>query len=167
MDRIDSMTVFAKVVASRSFSGAARELQLSQAVVSKHVRSLEDWLGARLLNRTTRRLSITEIGALVYERSGRIVDEVEEIQNEANSLQTSPRGLLRVAAPVSLGVTHLGSAFADYLARYPDVSLDVSVNDGIVDLVEGGFDMAIRVGQLEDSSLIARRLAPVRFVLCA
>jgi DNA-binding transcriptional LysR family regulator len=167
MDRIDSMAVFAKVVASRSFSGAARELQLSQAVVSKHVRSLEDWLGARLLNRTTRRLSVTEIGAFVYERGGRIVEEIEKIQREAGALQTSPRGLLRVAAPVSFGVTYLGPALADYLERYPEVSLDLTVSDAFVDLVAGGFDMAIRIGQLEDSSLMARRLAPIRFVLCA
>jgi DNA-binding transcriptional LysR family regulator len=167
MDRIDSMTVFAKVVASRSFSAAARELQLSQAAVSKHVRSLEDWLGARLLNRTTRRLSVTEIGALVYERCGRIADEIEEIQHHASAMHRSPRGLLRVAAPVSIGVTHLGAAMADYLALYREVSLDLTVSDATVDLVEGGFDMAIRIGHLEDSSLIARRLAPIRFVTCA
>ena len=167
MDRIDSMGVFAKVVASRSFSGAARELRLSQAAVSKHVRALEDWLGARLLNRTTRRVGVTEIGALVYERSRRILDEIDEVERDTNALHVSPRGLLRVAAPVSLGVTQLGAALADYLERYPEITLDLVVNDRFIDLVEEGFDLAIRVGPLADSSLMVRRLAPVRFVLCA
>jgi DNA-binding transcriptional LysR family regulator len=93
MDRIESMGVFAKVVAKQSFSGAARELRLSQAVVSKHVRALEDWLGAQLLNRTTRRLNVTEIGALVYERCERILDEIDEVQQSTSALQTAPRGV--------------------------------------------------------------------------
>jgi DNA-binding transcriptional LysR family regulator len=167
MDRIESMTVFAKVVASRSFSGAARDLRVSQAVVSKHVRSLETWLGARLLNRTTRRVSLTEIGALVYERGRKLLDEVDEIRHEASTFQTSPRGHLRIAAPVSFGVTHLGPALADYLERYPDVSIELCVSDTLVDLVAGGFDMAIRIGQLVDSSLMVRRLARIPFVVCA
>ena len=167
MDRIDSMGVFAKVVAKQSFSGAARELRLSQAVVSKHVRALEDWLGAQLLNRTTRRLNLTEIGALVYEHCERILDEIDEVQQSTSALQTAPRGVLHLAAPVSFGITQLGPALADYLARYPDVVVDVRLDDRLVDLVEEGFDLALRVGALKDSSLIARRLAPVHFVLCA
>jgi DNA-binding transcriptional LysR family regulator len=121
MDRIDSMGVFAKVVAKQSFSGAARELRLSQAAVSKHVRALEDWLGARLLDRTTRRLNVTEIGALVYERCERILDEVDEVLQSTSALQIAPRGVLHLAAPVSFGITQLGPALADYLARYPEV----------------------------------------------
>jgi len=167
MDRIDSLEIFTKVVAARSFSGAARELRLSQAAVSKHVRELESWLGARLLNRTTRRLSVTEVGLLVYERCGRILNDIEELQHEANVLHAAPRGLLRVAAPVSMGATHLGPVIADYLALYPEVSVELVVNDRTVDLIEEGFDLAIRIGPLQDSSLRARRLAPIRFVLCA
>ncbi|WP_458146639.1 LysR substrate-binding domain-containing protein [Bradyrhizobium sp. UFLA05-109] len=167
MDRIDSMGVFAKVVEKQSFSGAARELRLSQAVVSKHVRALEDWLGAQLLNRTTRRLNVTEIGALVYERCERILDEIDEVRQSTSALQTAPRGVLHLAAPVSFGVTQLGPVLADYLSRYPEVVVDVTLGDRFIDLVEEGFDLALRVGELKDSSLIARRLAPVRFVLCA
>jgi DNA-binding transcriptional LysR family regulator len=167
VDRIESMQVFAKVVAKQSFSGAARELRLSQAVVSKHVRALESWLGAQLLNRTTRRLNLTEIGALVYERSERILDEIDEVQQSTSALQTAPRGVLHLAAPVSFGITQLGPALAEYLSRYPEVVVDVTLDDRFVDLVEEGFDLALRVGALKDSSLIARRLAPVRFVLCA
>src|SRR5215472_8109683 len=97
MDRIDSMGVFAKVVAKQSFSAAARDLRLSQAAVSKHVRALEDWLGARLLDRTTRRLNVTEIGALVYERCERILGDIDEVQQSTSSLQTAPRGVLHLA----------------------------------------------------------------------
>ena len=167
MDRIDSMGVFAKVVAKQSFSGAARELHLSQAAVSKHVRALENWLGAQLLNRTTRRLNVTEIGALVYERCERILDEINEVQQSTSALQTAPRGVLHLAAPVSFGITQLGPALADYLSCYPEVAVDLTLDDRFVDLVEEGFDLALRVGSLKDSSLLVRRLAPVRFVLCA
>ena len=167
MDRIDSMGVFARVVAKQSFSAAARDLRLSQAAVSKHVRGLEDWLGARLLDRTTRRLNVTEIGALVYERCERILDEIDAVQQSTSALQTSPRGVLHLAAPLSFGITQLGPALADYLSRYPEVVVDVTLDDRFIDLVEEGFDLALRVGTLKDSSLIVRRLAPVRFVLCA
>jgi DNA-binding transcriptional LysR family regulator len=167
MDRIDSMGVYARVVAKQSFSAAARDLRLSQAAVSKHVRALEDWLGARLLDRTTRRLNVTEIGALVYERCERILDEIDEVQQSTSALQTAPRGVLHLAAPLSFGITQLGPALADYLARYPEVVVDVRLDDRMVDLVDEGFDLALRVGALKESSLIARRLAPVRFVLCA
>jgi DNA-binding transcriptional LysR family regulator len=167
LDRIDSMGVFAKVVVKQSFSSATLELHLSQAVVSKHVRALEDWLGAQLLNRTTRRLNVTEIGALVYERCERILDDIDEVRQSTSALQTTPRGVLHLAAPVSLGMTQLGHALADYLSRYPEVVVDATLDDRFIDLVEEGFDLAHRVGELKDSSLIARRLAPVRFVLCA
>ena len=167
MDRIDSMGVFAKVVEKQSFSGAARELRLSQAAVSKHVRALEDWLGAQLLNRTTRRLNVTEIGALVYERCERILDEIDDVRQDTNALQIAPRGVLHLAAPVSFGVTQLGPVLAEYLSHYPEVAVDVMLDDRFIDLVEEGFDLALRVRQLKDSSLVARRLAPVRFVLCA
>ena len=167
MDRIDSMGVFAKVVTKQGFSAAARDLRLSQAAVSKHVRALEDWLGARLLDRTTRRLNVTEIGALVYERCERILDEIDEVQQSTSALQTAPRGVLHLAAPLSFGITQLGPALADYLSSYPEVVVDVRLDDRMVDLVDEGFDLALRVGALKDSSLIVRRLAPVRFVLCA
>ena len=132
MDRIKSMGVFAKVVAKQSFSGAARELRLSQAVVSKHVRALEDWLGAQLLNHTTRRLNLTEIGALVYERCERSLDEIDEVQQSTSALQTAPRGVLHLATPISFGITQLGPALADYLSRYPEVVVDATFDDRFI-----------------------------------
>ena len=167
MDRLTSMSVFVKVVAHHSFAEAARELGLSRAAVSKHVVALEHSLGASLLNRTTRRLSLTEVGAVVYERYTRILEEIDEVERNAGALQTNPRGVLRITAPVSFGIPHLAPAIVDYMARYPDVSIDMVLNDRTVDLIEEGFDLAVRIGNLVDSSLIARRIAPIRFALCA
>src|SRR5262245_46300119 len=161
------MAVFAKVARAGSFSRAARQLRLSPAAVSKHVQLLEEWLGARLLNRTTRRVSLTEVGASFYERSLRVIEEVEEARSSVAHTQSSPRGLLRVSAPISFGARHLGPIFADYLAAYPEVTIELVLDDRLVDIVDKGFDVAIRIGQLEDSSLIARRLGPSREVVCA
>lgn len=167
MDRLTSMSVFVKVVAHHNFAVAARELGLSRAGVSKHVFALEEALGARLLNRTTRRLSLTEVGAIVYERYARILEEIEEVERSAGALQTNPTGVLRITAPVSFGIPHLAPALVDYMARYPDVSIDLGLNDRTVDLIDEGFDIAVRIGHLADSTLIARRIAPIRFALCA
>jgi DNA-binding transcriptional LysR family regulator len=166
MDRIESMGVFAKVVAKQSFSGTARELRLSQAAVSKRVRALEDWLGAQLLNRTTRRLNVTEIGALVYDRCERILDEIDEVQQSTSALQTAPRR----GAPCGTGLFRLhavGSPLADYLSRYPEVVVDVTLDDRFVDLVQEGFDLALPVWCAEGFESDCARLAPVHFVLCA
>jgi DNA-binding transcriptional LysR family regulator len=167
MDRLTSMSVFVKVVAHHSFAVAARELGLSRAGVSKHVLALEQSLGARLLNRNTRRLSLTEVGAVVHERYVRILEEIDEVDRCTGALQVTPRGLLRISTPISLGLTHLAPIVTDYITRYPEVSVDVVLNDRTVDLIEEGFDVAIRIGHLADSTLIARRLAPVHFVLCS
>ena len=123
------------------------------AMVSKHVQTLEEHLGARLLNRTTRRVSATEVGQHFYERCMRILSELEEAERAAGDLQTTPRGLLRVTAPVSFGTRQLAPAIADYLTSYPDVSIDLSLDDGYVDLLARRFDLAIRLGALVDSSL--------------
>jgi DNA-binding transcriptional LysR family regulator len=167
MDRLTSMSVFVKVVAHHNFAVAARELGLSRAGVSKHVLALEQSLGARLLNRNTRRLSLTEIGAVVYDRYVRILEEIDEVERNAGALQTRPRGTLRIAAPVSFGIPHLAPAIVDYMAQYPDVAVDMVLNDRTIDLIEEGFDVAVRIGHLPDSVLIARRIAPIRFALCA
>jgi len=167
MDRLTSMSVFVKVVAHHSFAAAAREMGLSRAGVSKHVLELEQSLGARLLNRNTRRLSLTEVGAVVHERYARILEEIDEVERSAGALQTTPKGMLRISAPISIGLTHLAAVTADYMARYPEVSIDMVLNDRAVDLIEEGFDAAIRIGHLTDSTLIARRIAPVHFVLCS
>jgi DNA-binding transcriptional LysR family regulator len=167
MDRMASMAAFTKVVGAGSFSSAAREMQVSQALVTKQIQELESWLGARLLNRTTRRLSLTEIGTGFYERAARILEAVEEARNAAGALQTAPRGRLRINAPVSFGLLHLAPVITDFLQRFPDVSVEMLVNDRLVDLLEGEFDVGVRIGRLRDSSLIARKIAPVRLVVCA
>jgi DNA-binding transcriptional LysR family regulator len=167
MDRIASMAAFTKVVGAGSFSGAAREMQVSQASVTKQIQELESWLGARLLNRTTRRLNLTEIGAAFYERSARILEAVEEARNAAGALQTVPRGRLRINAPVSFGLLHLAPVITEFLELHPDISVEMLVNDRVVDLLEGEFDVGVRIGRLRDSSLIARRIAPIRLAVCA
>ena len=136
MDRMASIATFTKVVGTGSFSAAARQMQVSQALVTKQIQELESWLGARLLNRTTRRLSLTEVGTTFYERAGRILEAVEEAKDAAGALQTVPRGRLRINAPVSFGLLHLAPVVTDFLKRYPDVSVELLVNDRVVDLLE-------------------------------
>jgi DNA-binding transcriptional LysR family regulator len=167
LDRFIGMAVFAKVVESASFAAAARHFDMSPAMVSKHVRTLEERLGVRLLNRTTRHVSATEVGQNYYERCLRILNELEDAERAAGDLQSAPRGLLRVTSSVSFGVRQLAPAIADYLIAYPDVSIDLSLHDNYLDLLEERIDLAIRLGQLSDSSLIARKLYTVEMVLCA
>jgi len=166
LDRFVGMAVFAKVVDSASFAAAARHFGMSPAMVSKHVQTLEDRLGVRLLNRTTRKVSPTEAGQDYYERAVRILAEMEDAETAAGDMQTSPRGQLRVTAPVSFGTHVLAPAVADYLVKYPDVSIDLSLDDPYVDLVDKRFDLGIRFGHLENSSLIARKLFTLEIILC-
>ena len=140
---------------------------MSPAMVSKHIRTLEERLGVRLLNRTTRHVSATEVGQNYYERCLRILNELEDAERAAGDLQAAPRGLLRVTSSVSFGAHQLAPAIADYLIAYPDVSIDLSLHDNYVDLLEERIDLAIRLGQLSDSSLIAKKLYTVEMVLCA
>ena len=140
MDRMASMAAFTKVVGAGGFS--AREMEVSLALVTKQIQELESWLGARLLNRTTRRLSLTEVGTVFYECAARILEAVEEAKNAAGALQTVPRGRLRINAPVSFGLLHLAPTVTDFLQRFPDVSVELLVNDRVVDLLEGEFDAA-------------------------
>lgn len=167
MEDLNAMIVFARVVEARSFSTAAEQLGMSKSTVSKHVSRLEDRLGARLLNRTTRRLNPTEVGLAFYEHCARIAAEVEEAEAVASRLQTSPRGTLRVNAPVSFALLHVVPAIPEFLAHHPELTVDLTLNDRFVDLIDEGFDLAIRIATLPDSSLIARRLAPNRMVVCA
>ena len=167
MDRMASMAAFTKVVGAGSFSAAAREMRVSQALVTKQIQELESWLGARLLNRTTRRLSLTEVGTSFFERAARILEAVEEAKNAAGALQTVPRGRLRINAPVSFGLLHLAPLVTEFLKRFPDESVELLVSDRLVDLLEGEFDVGVRIGRLRDSSLIARRIAPIRLAVCA
>ncbi len=167
MDRVTSLSVFVKVVEGSSFAAAARHFALSPAMVSKHINTLEERLGARLLNRTTRQVSPTEIGREFYERATRILADLDEAEQAASALQATPKGLLRLNGPLSFGIRHLAPAIVDYLAACPEAEIDVTLSDRVVDLVNEGFDLAIRIARLADSSLIARRIAPCRIVACA
>ena len=167
MDRLVAMEAFVRVADGRSFSLAARQMRLSKSVVSRQIAALEAALGARLLQRTTRTLTLTEAGRLYLERARRILADIDEAGRPVGQLSDAPRGQLRVSAPMSFGFLHLAPAIPAFLARHPDVTVDMSLTDRFVDLVEEGFDVAVRIGQLRDSSLVARRLAPSRLVVCA
>lgn len=166
-DSLPAMAVFVNVVESGSFSGAARTLALSKSAVSKTVSRLEESLGTRLLNRTTRKLSLTEAGRAYYEGCRRMLNEAESANQAVHRLTDAPRGTLRVNLPMSFGILQVAPLLPAFLERYPEIDLDAAFEDRVVDLVEDGYDMAVRVGVLADSSLIARRLAPNRRVLCA
>lgn len=167
MDHLTGMAVFAKVVETGTFTGAAQAMGLSKGAVSKQIAKLEDRLGARLLNRTTRRSSLTEVGAAFYERCRRIVAEAEEAELAVTRLHAEPRGTLRVNLPMSFGILHMAGALPDFMAAYPEISLDVTLDDRVVNVVDEGFDVVIRITELPDSSLIARRVAPFRIATCA
>lgn len=167
MDQFTAMKVFRRVVELEGFSAAARDLKLSNAAVSKNVSELEADLGVRLLTRTTRRLSVTEAGEAYYKRCVRVLEELEEARDEASELAHTPRGTLRISAPVSFGLMHLAQAIPKFLELYPGLQVDLVLNDRVVDLVEEGFDLALRgAGELSDSSLVVRKLAPIRRVVC-
>ncbi len=167
MDRLTAIEAFVRVAEAQSFSEAARRLRSSKSAVSRNVGALESELGVRLFHRTTRSLTLTEAGRGYFERATRILADLEEANLAVSQLQSAPRGRLRVSAPMSFGFLHLAPALPDFLARYPEVSVDLAMNDRFVDLIDEGFDVAVRVGALEDSSLIARKLAPIRRVVCA
>lgn len=167
MDKLNAMTAFARVVETDGFSAAARRMGLSRAMVSRLVRQLEDALGTRLLNRTTRRLSLTEAGRAYYERCVSLLAELDALESSVSELTTDARGVLRVNAPVTFGYLHVAPLLPQFLQRHPQASIELTLNDRVVNLVEEGYDLAIRIGRLSDSSLVARRLAPVRLVACA
>ncbi len=167
MDRLSAIEAFIRVAETGSFSAAAVKLRSSKSAVSRLIGALETELGARLFHRTTRSLTLTEVGRGYLERTTRIVADLDEANRAVTRLQAAPRGLLRVAAPMSFGFLHLAGALPDFLALYPEVSVDVAMSDRFVDLVEEGFDVAVRIGEMQDTSLIARKLAPVRIAICA
>lgn len=167
MDKLQAMQLFVRVVDSGSYTAAADQMEISRALASKLVQGLEDQLGVRLLHRTTRKLSLTEAGENYYQRISEILAELNLAEAAAAEMQAEPRGRLRVAAPMSFAIHHLGAAVAEFNRRYPRIELDLNLNDRQVDLVEEGFDLAIRIARLADSSLIARRITPCRLVLVA
>lgn len=167
MENLADIAVFVRVVERGSFTLAADELELSRAVVSKYLTRLEERLGARLLHRTTRRLALTEAGAALFEASRGAIERIEEAEAAIARFQSAPRGRLRVSAPMSFGILHLGPAIADFAREYPGVTLDIRLDDRFVNLVEEGVDVAVRIGVLTDSSLVARKLGATRAVACA
>jgi DNA-binding transcriptional LysR family regulator len=167
MDRFLEMQSFSAVVEAGSFVKAAEALGLPKAAMSRHVADLETRLGVRLLHRTTRRLSLTEEGEVFYARAKELLAGVEEAEREITSRSGAASGLLRINAPVTFGVLHLAPLWGLFRSQYPQVSLDVTLADRVVDLVEEGFDVAIRIATLPSSTLVSKRLASTRMVLCA
>lgn len=167
MTVLEDMRIFVATVESASFTAAAEKLGLSKQFLSRRVSDLEERLGARLMLRTTRRLSVTDLGKAYFERCQKIIEDVDEVEAFVGRGLGQPRGRIKISAPVSFGSLHLGPALADFLAQMPDIQLDVVLNDRVVDIVGEGFDVALRVGQLEDSSLLAKRLADVCMLLVA
>jgi len=167
MDKLRAMRVFSTVVSEGSYAEAGRKLGTTRSSVSKAVTELETILGARLLDRTTRRVNPTEAGLAYHERCIDILARVEETEQQVSQLHEEPRGVLKLNAPMSFGALHLGDAVADFMEAYPDLKIEMTLNDRFVDPIEDGFDITIRIAKLQDSSLIARKLAPARRVLVA
>jgi DNA-binding transcriptional LysR family regulator len=167
IDIVAAMKVFTAVVDAGSFAGAADKLDLSRGMTTRYVAQLEAHLGVRLLNRTTRKLSLTEAGTEYYQRSSQVLNMVDEASNSVANEAAAPRGTLRVNTSVAFGAHHLGRAITEFLQKFPEVEVDLALNDRVVDLVEEGFDLAIRISAQVDPGLVARRLTRVRIVPCA
>lgn len=167
MDHLSRIGIFIKVVKNASFAGAARELGITSSAVSKQIQNLEAELQTKLLNRTTRNVSVTEEGAIFFERASRAMEDLQEAKEQIHELKSCPHGTLKVSIPFSVGIKYLGKAIASFAKRYPDVNLDLSFDDRYVDISAEGFDLAIRIGALQDSSLISRRLASCPIYICA
>jgi DNA-binding transcriptional LysR family regulator len=167
MDRFTGLSVFVASVEQGSLAAAARTLGMTPAMAGKHLAAIEASLGVRLLHRTTRKLHLTEVGQDYYQRSRHVLESLDEADRAACELQDEPRGTLRITAPTSFGALHLGRPVADFVRRYPGVTVEMSLEDRFVDLIAGGFDLAIRIGGLPDSSLVARRFARSSMIACA
>jgi DNA-binding transcriptional LysR family regulator len=164
---LNNMIIFARVVDAGSISGAAREMGLPKSTISRKLKLLEESLSVRLLQRTTRSLTLTELGAAFYERCKQVQAEAEEAERSVSLGQERPTGTLRVTAPVEMGLTRFGRIIAEYSGIYPDVRIELDLSNRFVDIVEEGYDLAIRAGRLPDSTLIARRLGNSRMLVCA
>src|ERR1700726_3833518 len=167
LDRLTGLEVFSKVATSGSLSSAARAMGMSQTMVTKHIAALEARLGVKLFHRSTRRLSITEAGRSYLEGSERILVDLDAVEAAISADRIEPRGLLRLNAPVSFGTRRIAPLLTEFAKRHPYVTVELALNDRLVDLAEEGWDLAIRIGNLSDSTLIARRIAPCRTVICA
>lgn len=167
MERLAEMMTFARVVETRSFSAAARAMNTSKSLVSKQVSQLEEALGVRLLNRTTRSMSLTEIGTAYYEHCARIAQEIDAASATVTQLQAEPRGLLKITAPVIFASMHLAPALQTFLQQHPKVEVELNATDRVVDLVEEGCDLALRITDRPAPAMVARRIVPVRWATCA
>src|SRR5258706_8480210 len=166
-DSLQEMSIFSRIVVAGSLSAAAKDLGLSPAVVTRSLASLESRLGVRLVNRTTRRLALTDEGASYFDACTRILGEIEDADAAATAQRVEPQGILKVALPASFGHKHIAPLIPPFAARFPKIELALSLSDRTVNMIEEGYDLAIRIGELEDSSLAARKLAPNRRVVCA
>jgi DNA-binding transcriptional LysR family regulator len=167
MDKYQEMRVFAAVADAGSFVAAADALEMSKAAVSRYVSELEQRLGVRLMHRTTRRLSLTQEGEVFLARSREILASIDDSEREISTHSESASGLLKLSAPVSFGMKHLAPLWSEFLQAHPGVSLDLQLADRVIDLVDEGFDVAVRIARLPDSSLVSRKLASTQLVLCA
>jgi DNA-binding transcriptional LysR family regulator len=167
MDHISRVGIFLQVAKHESFAGAARALGMTGPAISKQVQSLEERLGVKLLNRTTRQVSLTEEGQIYYARARTALDDLEEAEQQIQELKANPAGKLKVNAPMSFGTQFLTKPIAKFAENYPDVELDIDFSDRWVDVLGEGYDVVIRIASLEDSTLVARKLAPCPIVLCA
>lgn len=167
MNEFSQIKTFVALVESRSISKAAEKMDIAASAVSRRLKELESNLGVQLVQRTTRKMHITEAGDKFYRRCGRLLEEFEEAKQEASNTATALRGTLKIATPLSFGVAHLSPAIAAFMHLHPQIKIDLDMSDRRIDLVEEGLDLAIRIGTLEDSSLMARKLASVRHVVCA
>ena len=167
MDNVKTMRLFLTVVQTGSLSGAGRQSGLSPASVSRQITALEDDLGVRLLNRTSRRLSLTEAGQVYLEHAERLLQDIDELRDAVSQMAVKPRGTLRIQSRISLGTQHVAPLIPTFLALYPDLKIDLWLTDNDLDLTEHGIDLAIRTGNLSDSTLIGRRLASSPRVICA
>jgi DNA-binding transcriptional LysR family regulator len=166
VDKLTSMTVFVRVAKAGSFAGGARELGISRAMATKHIMQLEGCLGTRLINRTTRSLSLTDVGVSYLERCQQVLLDVEEMESAVTHLQTEPRGILKISAPPVIGATHIARAVAEFLKIYPELTIDMVLQGSPGDLIDEGIDVAIYLGALDDTSMIARKLASSSLVVC-
>lgn len=167
MDVLGNMHIFVEVAERGSFTGAAERMNLSRGQVSKAIAQLETHFKARLLNRTTRKVSLSEVGRTYYERCKVVLEDMAEIENLTAQQTTEPEGTLFVGAPTSFGILHLNRLLPKFLKRYPKVQVDIQLADRIIDIVAEGYDLVVRIAPMEDSSLIARKIAPARVVFCA
>ncbi len=167
MDKLVSMRVFSTVAKSGSFSDAAKKLSISKAMASKHVQNLENSLGVRLFNRTTRKLNLTDVGNAYFKKVDDILAEIDETELSISQLNSEPKGKLKIMAQPSFGAFHLTRALSIYQKKYPDVTTEIELSNRSPDLVEDGIDIALYVGELDDSSFVARKIASARRVVCA